>query len=58
MGESVGTMEFFTRLLQAAIPAISGLIIVRFGFSYVFFISLFFQGLSAVMLFLYMSKKK
>lgn len=51
MGESVGTIEFFTRLLQAAIPAISGLIIVRFGFSYVFFISLFFQGLAALMLF-------
>lgn len=51
MGESVGTMEFFTRLLQAAIPAVSGLIIVRFGFTYIFFISLFFQGLSALMLF-------
>jgi MFS family permease len=51
MGESVGTVEFFTRLMQAAIPAISGLIIVQWGFSYVFFISLFFQALAVLMLF-------
>lgn len=51
MGESVGTVEFFSRLLQAAIPAISGIIIVQWGFSYLFHISLFFQGLSILALF-------
>lgn len=54
MGQSVGTSLFFIKLLQAAIPALSGLIIVQFGFSYIFFISIFFQGLSILtMLFLH-----
>ncbi|MEO8581532.1 MAG: MFS transporter [Patescibacteria group bacterium] len=58
MGESVGTLEFFTRLLQAAIPAISGLIIVQLSFSYIFYVSLFFQALSIVMLLLVKEQTK
>lgn len=57
MGESVGTSEFFTRLLQAAIPALSGLMIVEFGFSAVFFTSIFFQGISTL-LFLFVQEKQ
>lgn len=51
MGESVGTIEFFTRLIQAAIPAISGFIIVTLGFSYLFYISMLFQVLAIMILF-------
>lgn len=52
MGKSVGTVEFFTRLLHVALPAISGFIIVTFGFSTLFLVSLSLQFVSMMILFL------
>lgn len=50
MGKSVGTIEFFTRLIHVALPAVAGLVIATFGFSSLFLIGLCIQLVSMMVL--------
>lgn len=52
MGKSVGTIEFFTKLLQVGLPALLGFMVANFGFSYVFLIGLGLQFVSMLTLLL------
>lgn len=51
MGESVGTIEFFTKLLQVVIPALTGIILIRHGFWLVFGLGIVFHLISILALF-------
>ena len=51
MGESVGTIEFFTKLIQVVIPAAIGIMVVRWGFGAVFGLGIIFHLISIVALF-------
>lgn len=50
MGKSVGTIEFFTKLLQVVLPALLGFMVLNFGFSTVFLIGLSLQFISMLAL--------
>lgn len=52
MGMSVGTIEFFTRLIQVAIPAVTGFVIMQFGFPQLFLFGMTFHLLSVAILLL------
>ena len=51
MGTSVGTFEFFTKLVYVILPTISATMILRFGFSSVFVASIMLHIISALILF-------
>ncbi len=50
MGASVGTFEFFTKLIHVILPTISAFLILRFGFSAVFYVSICLHLCSAIVL--------
>lgn len=51
MGKSVGTIEFFTRLIHVMLPGVSGIIITLFGFNSLFLFGIVFQSVSLITLF-------
>lgn len=50
MGRSVGTIEFFTKLLHVMIPTFSAFLILNFGFNSVFIIGIVLHIVSAIVL--------
>lgn len=53
MGQSVGTIELFSKLLHVVIPAVSALLIIHYGFPAVFIVSMVFHIVSVIILFFF-----